>query len=135
MSIKTLSSLAQTPNSVRGKTFKIKPVNFTPIVQSENKSSPTTKCVANNTSFCSKIKKAANLNEIKSKIQDSCYFLRNNVKITFKLIRIIVSIILFTISIFLFLLTVFQDKDIFQQIIHLFIENIEIKNSKNGKPI
>ncbi len=86
-------------------------------------------------SFCNKIKRISSFNSLKTNIQESCKYLKHNFKITFKLLRYIVSIILFAISIFLFLLTVFQDKDIFQQIIHVFIENIEITNSKNGRPL
>ena len=90
---------------------------------------------SNDTPLCKRIKQSANFNAIKTKLQDSCNYFQNNVKFTFKLIRIIISVILFTISIFLFLLTIFQDKDIFQQIIHLFIENIEISNTKNTRPM
>ena len=137
--IANMDHVNTTPIRNIGQITKIKsPLSSSSSLQSPNKKTSVTPIVSENKSEetkSDKIKKVVNFNQIKKKFKDSCNYLQNNVNITFKLIRIITSVILFTISIFLFLLTIFQDKDIFQQIIHLFIENIEITNSKNGRPI
>lgn len=57
-------------------------------------------------------------------------------KDSFRYLRYTISAILLVFSLTFFLLTLFQERDIYERIFHILIENIEIKNPKNAaRPI
>lgn len=76
-----------------------------------------------------------NVDLIKSSVKSGYDYISSNFKPTFKSIRLMISVVLFTVSIFLFLLTIFQDRDIFQQVLRVFVDAIQITNSENGRPL